>query len=72
MSEGAFKGRPPDLILKAKSKASGGGRRIGAGWVNDNGKLGQTVSIQLDTCVTISWNDDVFLLLVPSKEEARE
>jgi hypothetical protein len=65
----SFEGRAPDFVLKVKSKTSTARtRRCGVAWANVEGEGIASISIQLDPCTVISWNDEVFITLFPFEE----
>lgn len=53
--------RKPDYVLKAYNKKSGTGRKVGAGWINDNG----SISVAVDSFVFMANDPDISYTLWP-------
>jgi len=60
-----FKPTKPTHKLRIKDKATKVSGTIGSAWLNANGSM----SIHLNTGVTLSWKDDVHITAFPVGEE---
>ena len=60
--------RHPDFNVNAFLKSSGVGRKVGAGWINDD----TSISIKLDHFVSLNAGDDLRITLFPWNSRDQE
>lgn len=61
-------GQKPTHLLKVKEREGEGKTTIGAGWMRQDG----SVSIVLNPCVVLSWQDNVIIHLFPIEDDGEQ